>query len=343
MSKVRVGQIGLGAIGRGHYDCYGKTVEAELVALCDIEQTKLAGVWEKMGFNLGDQPAEQHDLSKYRTYTDWREIIADPEIDMIDVCLPIPMHAEVTVAALKAGKHVLCEKPMARTAAQCVEMVKAAEETGKLLMIGQCLRFWPEYRAAKREIESGKYGKPLYARLHRAGGIPRWSYQDWLRTPSESGGVVLDMHVHDVDAAIWWFGKPDQIQASGLLRDDLPVAVDTLWLYDNGMRVYIHSAWDQNEPPGAWAFSVILEKATLTFDTRRKEKVRVHTVEGTEQVELPTGSAYLDEIEYFAKCIQSGESPSIVPLGESRAAVECVLEEIRQIYSGYGKDIIGPK
>jgi predicted dehydrogenase len=338
--KVRAGLIGLGAIGRVHFDGYTKANEAELVALCDIDQRKLEGDWRVQDFNLGEQPAERKDLSGYRLYTDWHDIIADPDIEMIDICLPIPLHAEVAIAAMRAGKHVFCEKPMARTAAQCKKMEAVAEETGKRLMIGHCLRFWPEYLVAQEIIASGKYGKPLYARLHRAGGSPNWSYNNWLLTASESGGVVLDMHVHDVDAAIWWFGKPDIIEANGILRGDLPVAVDSSWRYQNGMNIFIHSAWDKHQVPGRWAYTVVMEHGTLMYDTLRKPRISIHTETSSEPVEIPAGSPYLDETEYFAHCLRTGEAPNTrVPTGESRATVEAVLEEIRQILlkNGHGQ------
>ena len=338
-AKIRVGLIGIGAIGRTHFGCYKNTPDAELVALCDIESRKLEGDWSRQGFNLGTQDAKREDLSALRTYTDWREIIADPNIDVIDVCLPIDIHAEVAVAALKAGKHVLCEKPMARTSAECREMEAAASESGKQLMIAHCLRYWPHYVETQKIIAGGEYGKPLYARFHRASGTPKWSYHDWLRTAERSGGSLLDMHVHDVDAALWFFGKPDGIEANGIFAGDLPTAVDAVWSYGDGLRVYLHNGWDENETPFRYSFSVSMEKGTIAFDSSSKEpKLRIYTI-GSEPkiVELDSSSAYQNEIDDFTTCLRAGGAASRITLPDSRAAVEAVEEETRQLYAKQGR------
>jgi predicted dehydrogenase len=338
-AKVRVGLIGIGAIGRTHFGCYKNTPDAELVALCDVDSRKLEGDWSPQGFNLGAQDARREDLSAFRTYNDWKAIIADPEIDMIDVCLPIALHAEVATAALKAGKHVLCEKPMARTSAQCGEMEAAARESGKQLMIAHCLRYWPHYVETQKVIAGGEYGKPLYARFHRASGTPKWSYQDWLRTASESGGSLLDMHVHDVDAALWYFGKPDTIEANGIFAKDLPTAVDAVWSYPDGLRVYLHNAWDENETPFRYAFSIAMETGTIAFDSSASDaKLRIYTAGNEPKViELDSSSAYQNEIDDFTSCIRSGKTADRITLADGRAAVEAVEEETRQLYVKHGR------
>ena len=115
---------------------------------------------------------------------------------MVDVCLPTDLHAEVTVAALEAGKHVLCEKPMALTVAECDRMVAAAKASGRFLMIAHCIRFWPEYIALKEIVDSGQYGKVTSALFRRISGLPKWS--EWFPNPQRSGGAILDLHIHDV-------------------------------------------------------------------------------------------------------------------------------------------------
>jgi predicted dehydrogenase len=338
MTKIRVGQIGIGAIGRTHFSCYRNSESAELVALCDIDPRKLTGDWSPSGLNLGSAKAELVDMSAYRCYADWREIIADPNIDAIDVCLPIDLHAEVAIAALRAGKHVFCEKPMAHSSGECREMEAVAAETGKQLMIGHCLRYWPEYVAAQEIIASGEYGKPTYARFHRSGGTPKWSYEDWLRTASRSGGVVLDMHVHDVDAALWWFGKPATIDADGTFWKDLPCGVDASWRYASGLRVQLHSFWDDNEMPFRYSFTVVLENATLSYDSASaKPALRLNTIGNSKEIELEKSSAYQNELDDFYGQLLQGTAANRVTLSGSREAVEAVEEESRQIYAKSGR------
>ncbi len=340
MEKIRVGLIGIGGMGRVHYNAYLKNPDAEVVAFCDVDPAKRAGQWGKMGLNIGTTEGQAVDLSKMRVYEDYRDLVQDEGVDLVDICLPIDLHAEPTIAALNAGKHVLCEKPMARSSEECRAMEAAAAASGKQLIIAHCLRWWPHYVAAHAEIASGQYGKPICARFHRAGGTPKWSYQDWLRQAPRSGGVVLDMHVHDVDTALWWFGKPESLVADGHFLKDLPSIVDATWRYADGLCVHLHSLWDDNDMPFRYAFTVIMEKGTVLFDSGNGKPVRVVTEGGvTKELPLDGSSAYENEINEIVARLKAGEIVDRVTTEGSRLAVEMVEEEMRQIYERNGRTL----
>lgn len=127
------------------------------------------------------------------------ELIADKDVDLVSVCLPTHLHAEFAIKALKKGKHVFCEKPMAGSLEECDSMIEVAEKAGRKLMIGQCLRFWPEYELLKDYVENGKLGKLTGLFCFRGGGTPIWSAGNWLLQKDKSGGVLLDQHIHDID------------------------------------------------------------------------------------------------------------------------------------------------
>lgn len=331
MATVKVGVIGIGGMGGVHLGAYSNNPQAEVVAICDIDPAKLEGSGNTE-FNLGsgDNTLDLTNLKKYSSYED---LINDPEIALVDICLPTPLHAKVTILALEAGKDVFCEKPMAFSLEEADAMKAALDKSGKQLCIGHCLRYWPEYVEAHKALTSGKYGKPLYARYHRTSGTPWWSWNDWLRTGSQSGGVVLDMHVHDVDTAVWWFGKPDSITADGIIIDDLPVSVDSIWRYNSGLVVTLHSAWDNNGGPFRQAFKLVMEKATFVFDmtTGKTQIIEGGKEETTTEIEVSTDSAYHLEIADFVAHVAEGRKfERITPEG-SRDSLEVVLEELRQI------------
>lgn len=330
---VKVGLIGVGGMGRTHFNCYRDNPRAQLVAVCDVDPARLTGDWAGANTNLGTDRAGA-DLSHLAIDTDYHQLLARPDIDLVDICLPTYLHAPAAIDALHAGKHVLCEKPMALTPADCDAMSQAARTAGKQLMIGHCLRFWPQYVQAKQIIDGGEYGRPLHARFHRSGGTPWWSWQDWMPDVTKSGGAVLDLHIHDVDAALWWFGRPDRVVAQGTVIDGLPTSVDTLWHYQNGPNVALYGAWDHNGGPFRYAFKVVLERATILCDSPTGVfRLIQGGREGDDSRDLPVeeASAYAAEIDHLLDCILSGH-PVIGPTADAgRLAVEVASEELRQV------------
>ena len=301
-----------------------------------MDEAKLAGDWSSTALNIDTGGSDLVDLAHLKTYRDYAELIADPDVQLVDVCLPTPLHAPVSIAALNAGKDVFCEKPMAFTTEQCAAMERAVQESGRQLMIGHCLRYWPQYVAAQKIIASGAHGKVLYARFQRVSGTPGWSWNNWLITGAQSGGAVFDMHIHDVDTALWWFGRPDSITADGVIINEMPALVDTIWRYDNGPVVSLHGIWDNNGGPFSFSFKVVLERATVVHDSASGNpsvQIISHGEQGDSIEEITVGdeSAYQSEIEDFIECLQSGRKMERITPHESRVAVEVVREELRQI------------
>ncbi|MHA3775688.1 Gfo/Idh/MocA family protein [Verrucomicrobiota bacterium sgz303538] len=335
-TRVGVGLIGLGAIGRLHFDCWQKSPYGRVAAIASRDPKKRAGEWRGQEFNLGDQSAEKVDLTGIATYETPEQMFADPNVRIVDICTPTPQHAPLTIAALKAGKHVVLEKPLALTAAECAEVEKTVRETGKQLMVGHCLRFWPHYVKAHEVITSGEYGRPLYARLERSGGLPRWSAGGWLTNTAQSGGV-LDMHIHDIDVALWWFGKPSEVRTSGISRDGLPLILDSNWNYENGPVVSLHGAWDPNGGTFRHAFRLVLERATLAYDLATKPGVLELFRDGAlEEIAMPDVSAHQAELDEFAKCVAEGRAFTRFSPEDSTLAVELGLQELQQLESSVG-------
>lgn len=329
--KPRVGLIGLGAMGRVHYDCWRKSNVGELVAVCDRDPRKLAGAWGSQEFNLGNQTSEKVDLSDLRTFALADDLFADSEIDIVDICMPTLFHAPLAIAALRAGKHVFCEKPMALNVAECLAMEEAASIAGRQLVIGHCLRYWSHYVKAREVLQSGEFGRPQYASLRRSSAAPVWSSGGWLMKASESGGV-LDMHIHDIDMALWWFGHPRAIAASGFAPGGLPLIMDARWDYD-GFSAQLHSSWDRNGGEFHHAFKIIFERATLSYDLATDPSDKIRLLQGGRetllQIEAPM--AYHAELDDFAAAVRDGMPLTRITPAESRIAVEVGLEELHQI------------
>ena len=195
MSKVRIGVIGLG-IGKWHIEGYQQHPKAVVAAICDMNEERLHEV------------AAKYDIKK--TYTDVTKMLEDGKLDAVSVCLPNALHAPITIAAFQRGLHVLCEKPMAMTVAECETMLAAARKSKKNLMINFSFRFSPMSFALKQQVEAGVIGDIYFGRSvwHRRFGFP--SFGSWFGQKALSGGgPLIDLGVHRLDLALWLMGYPE--------------------------------------------------------------------------------------------------------------------------------------
>jgi len=200
---LKVGVIGVGGISYVHLGAYQKNEQAELVAISDISKEKLATAGEKYGV-----PAD-------RRFTDYKKMLKCKDLDAVSVCTPNWLHAPVAIAALKAGKHVLTEKPMAMNAIEAQKMIDAAKAKGLKLQVGHNHRFDPESVFAKELVESGKLGNIYYARVEaaRRRGCPSWGVFGQLN--KQGGGAMSDIGVHMVDLTMHLMGHPKPVSVSG--------------------------------------------------------------------------------------------------------------------------------
>ena len=262
---IHVGIVGLGFMGMVHYLSYQKVRGAKVVAICERDEKRLAGDWRSIKGNFG--PAgERMDLSGIATYTDVKELLADDRVEMVDITLPPALHASVAVEALRAGKDVFCEKPMALTVADCRKMSNAASRARRRLMVGHVLPFFPEYAWARKIIASGRYGQLLGGSFKRVISDPAWLSNYWQA--DIIGGPMLDLHVHDAHFIRLLFGMPESLVCRGRVRQGLAENWHTQFDYGlSGPVVHAHSGTIQ--PPGRpfnHGFEIHLEQATLMFE-----------------------------------------------------------------------------
>lgn len=314
---MKIGVIGLGFMGAVHLSAYAKIAGASVAAVCASNARNLTGDLSQVGGNLSREPAK-FDFSALRKYTDWRQLVADPQIDVVDICLPTDLHAEITVAALGNGKHVLCEKPMALTMAECERMMDAAAQARRILMVGQVLRFWPEYEELKKFIQSGEYGTVRSATFVRRSGLPDWSR--WLTDEARSGGALLDLLLHDIDQALSLFGVPQRVAAKSMGGPDTAMA--TL-IYSGGPEVRIQGGWFAPGTPFSMSFQVRADRAELEWTPAG---LFLNDSAGQRrQLDAGSTDAYESEVAYFLNCCRSGEQPRRCPPAESAEAVKVAL------------------
>lgn len=319
---VNVGIIGIGFMGMVHYLNYQKVRGARVVAICEQDKKRLAGDWRSIKGNFG--PAgRQMDLSSVATYSDVDELLADDRIDLVDITLPPSLHAQVASKALKAGKNVFCEKPMALNLRDCTRMMAAADAANRLLTVGHVLPFFPEYAWALKAVESGRYGKLLGGSFKRVISEPTWLPNYW--NADQVGGPMLDLHVHDAHFIRLLFGMPQTLCCTGRTRNGLAQNWTTQFDYgSDGPNVAAQSGTiDQQGRSFSHGFEIHLEKATLLFEFAvlgdKGAYISPPTIldaKGTVKYpKLPGGDPMLSfqaEIKEVVDCVKSGQSSQIL-------------------------------
>jgi len=252
-------------MGMIHYLAARKVSGAKVVAISTRDTKKLAGDWTNIQGNFGPRGARM-DLSGVACYSDFAAILADPTVDLVDLCVPNDAHARMAIEALRAGKHVLVEKPIALSTAEADAMVAAARAAGRLLLVAHVLPFFPEFAFALEAARSGRYGALQAAHLMRIISKPDWS--SGIADPNRSGGPAIDLHIHDTHFIGLICGVPRAVHSSGIVEDGAVVYLTTQYLYERSDLAVscVSGALSQGGRPFAHGFELYFQRATLAFE-----------------------------------------------------------------------------
>jgi predicted dehydrogenase len=332
--KVNVAVVGLGFMGVTHIKAYQQINSARIVAVCDAVRLPVNGVLGSAGGNIGDQNAV--DLGrKIKAYRSFDDLLADPEVELIDLCVPTPLHAPQATAALRAGKHVICEKPLARNPAIAREIVQAARRAKGFFMPAMCMRFWPGWAWLKEVAVKKTYGKILAARFRRVSAPPGWSRNTYFKG-ADSGSALLDLHIHDTDFVQFLFGRPKNVFSTGLSR--FTGAVDhvvTQYQVPGGASVYAEGSWLLMQGFNM-GYTVMFERATADFDLARgAEALRLDEQGKPSRIlKLKGPDGYSGELRHMIQAIQTGKPPTIVTAQDGLGAVEICAAEEKSVKTG---------
>jgi len=326
---VKVGLLGAGGIGAVHGAAYQRINRARVVAVADC----VAEVADTLAAELGA-----------RAYYSVDDLLNDGEVEMVDICLPTHVHAEAVVRAAKAGKHILCEKPIARNLDEADRMIEAARQAGVKAMIAQVVRFWPAYATIKAIVEGGDLGAPLAATATRLVSHGRLG-TGWHFDPERGGGALLDLHIHDLDYLCDLFGRPKSVYALGVRSE-------------SGTYDHVLTSLDYGETKATAEASFRMPAGfPITFDFRLlgdKGCAQYRFVggrlggEGGDENELtvyvsgqnprrlscPATDAFVAEIDYFVGCILDDRQPVMASLEEARSVLEVYLAAKQSLTTG---------
>ncbi|OHB85156.1 MAG: hypothetical protein A2V98_25650 [Planctomycetes bacterium RBG_16_64_12] len=321
---INVGIAGLGFMGMTHFNAYKKVSGAKVAAICETDPVRLSGDWRSIKGNFGPQ-GEIVNLDGIAKYPRLDELMADPSLDMIDICLPPAFHAKTAIAASKAGKHVLCEKAIALVPDHAVAMVEAARSAGKLLMIAHVLPFVPEYDFAYKKITSGQFGRLLGGHFRRIISDPLW-LSDFY-DPDGCGGPMVDLHIHDAHFIRLTCGMPKAVHSVGRMRGEVAEFFSTQFLFDDPSLVVTATCGviNQQGRPFTHGYEIQLERATLLFESFTETPLTVLDSEGN-VVRPDLGSpdmlaAFPIELQEAVRSVQTGTPSALLDGSLARDAL----------------------
>ena len=334
---IRVGIIGLGMMGRCHLEGWGKVQGAEVVAVADCDPKRAVGDLSGGWGNI-DAGTENIDMDRVTGTTDPHELIAMENVDVVDVCVPTPFHAELAIAALEAGKHVFCEKPLARTIDDARRIASAAAASPGMFMPGMCIRFWPQYKWLKDAVDGNAYGRVLAATFRRVASMP----PGWFANAEMSGGAALDLHLHDTDFVQYLLGMPRAVVSCGYSKTTEGVDhIVTRYFYDDVPIVVAEGGWCMDDGFGFnMSYTVNFENATADYDLARGDDPLLLSSGGDKQaITCEGGNGYEGELAYFAECIIAGTPPTIVTAQQASESIRIVEAEVASIGTGAPVDL----
>lgn len=306
-SKIRAAVIGLGWPGMQHLKGYIADARAEVIAVCDLDKAR------------AQQVAAQANVP--HVYTDHLAMLENREIDAVSVCLPNFLHAPMTIDALNAGKHVLCEKPPACSAAEAQAMADAATKNGKTLMYALVQRFDGSTQQLKQLIDAGELGNVYFGKAGyvRRRGIPIGKEGWFVDKARAGGGALIDIGVHALDCIWWLMGSPNPVAIMGaayshfghLVPDNVKYDVDDATFaqihFQNGATIVLETTWALNLP-GDNYIKVAGTKAGASLNP-----FTLYTEEDGKEVDkplnAPSRNSFDEEVKHFVECLVESKEP----------------------------------
>ncbi len=323
---MKVGIVGVGFMGSTHATGWAAT-PAEIVGFT-AETQQEAGIL-----------AKQHTA---KVYPALEEML--PDVDVVDICSPTHLHHEMALRAAAAGKHVICEKPLARTSEQAQKIVDACRTAGVQLLVAHVVRFFPEYALARSAVAEGQIGKPGVIRLHRGSYRPKKPAGNWFLDEEKSGGILMDLMIHDYDYARWVAGEVETVSARRVteLHPNAPIDYGLVILsHHSGALSHIAGAWAYPPPAFRTHLEIAGERGLIEFDSEDTAPIQNLIIKSgssdAPDVGLPASpvseSPYTTQIKEFYEALANGKTPR-VSATDGLIAVQIAEAAIQSAHTG---------
>ena len=326
---VKVGIVGAGFMGKMHAACYEVLDGAQLIGVADKDVGKAEEISDKY---------------KIKAYRSLKGLLEDP-VDIVDICLPTYLHKEAVIESARAGKNVLCEKPIALSTDEATEMISESKKAGIKFMVAQAIRFWPEYAKLKEIFDDHPLGTLMSLSCRRFSPTPIWSWQNWMMDPEKSGSALIDLHIHDTDFILYLLGRPKSIFSKTSKTEIGHWHVWSIFEYPDKIAV-AEGGWHfAGNFPFMMAFTAFFEKGVVEFNSREEKTLAIYDGENIEYPEIQSKKTETDEniselggfykeIKYFVECVERDRAPEVITPEEAKDSLELVLAELKSAESG---------
>jgi len=348
MSKIKIGVIGAGSISEAHFNAYKGNSEVEIYAVCDLNEQRAQDKANKYGAT--------------NIYTDYNELLANPEIEAVSICTWNNTHAEISAAAIRAGKHVLVEKPLCRTVEEALQLQEVVRASNKILQVGVVRRYDPNAQMLRQFIENGDIGEIYYAKassIRRLGNPGGW-FSDIERS---GGGPLIDIGVHVIDLCWYMMGRPKVKSVSGNTyrklgnrsniknlsfyqaadydaeKNSVEDMTNALIRFENGASLLVDVSFTLHAKKDEATVKLFGTKGGIEIDPEiyiatEKYDTILNIKPQTDAASFDFGRAFQSEIDNFIRCVKTGEEP-ISPVEDG---VE-IMKVLRGIYESAEKGV----
>ena len=319
---VNIAIIGSGFVADIHASIYKRIDTVKIVAFSDIVKERAKSLAQKYG-------------SRY--YTNNEEIFSNEKIDCIDICTPPFAHAELAIKAAEHKKHILTEKPIALSIEEAERAIEAIDKNGVKAMSGHVLRFWPEYMKTKDILDNGELGKPLNVACHRLIVTPDWNPSRWWIDENKSGGVAVEVLIHDLDILIWFLGNPKYIIAQGNYNKNIGgfFHMTASLGFSNDAIALAEAGWGfMGTFPFTAVLRILCENGVIEWQLRAGKNVEdrpyspliIYKKDGSKCFpQVITEDAFFLELKYFIDCIENNREIEKSTFNDAKSALELAL------------------
>lgn len=323
---VSLGIIGMGFMGRTHLEAFSRIPGCRVAAVADRSPERLRDALDRDTGNLeiGDDRTGP-DLEGVVRHDGAEDLIADPGLDLVVVTTPTPTHVELATKAVRAGRHVLVEKPVDLDGSAILGLAEEASAAGMLVMPAHCMRFWPAWRWMRDAVRDRRYGACVEASFLRCGPKPSWN-PDFYLDVAKSGDAIVDLHIHDTDFVLHCFGRPSAVRASGSSR-----YLRTAYEFDRGPKVVAEGGWlDDDDAPFRMEADLVFEAGSLRFELGRDPEIVFTSFDG-DRVPLPEaslhGTGYDGQADALIAAIRDGSTSPPVTLRDAAETAAVLANE----------------
>ncbi|GFZ80110.1 dehydrogenase [Paenibacillus marchantiophytorum] len=320
---MKVAIVGCGGMGNVHALSYMNMPNVTLVGVCDVD------------FELAQELSMKTGAAAYHSF---EAMLNETDFDVVSVTLPSFLHKEYTLKAAQAGKHVICEKPLALNLEDAAAMIQSCEQNGVHLFVGHVVRFFPEYVQMKQAIDEGKLGRVGVVHAKRIGSHPG-DVKPWFKDADKSGGVIADLMIHDIDFLRWAVGDVKSVYGLNHRVNEMDYALVTL-VFENGAVANLEAFWGYHGPFQT-AVEIAGSKGLIRSDSQKSSSLQICKAPSSSEerrfAEVPQSpgfsSPYELELAHFIQCIREGSEP-IVSANDAYKALEITMAALESVQTG---------